>query len=355
MTRVLFRVDVGPAIGLGHLARSLALAAAGRDAGMQCVFLAVGSVIGYRAALKLVTGSGFEAEIVDQVVLGGREDLERTLYEAARHSSDVVVVDSYHVDGQFFERLRAAGLFVIANDDVAPYPFPCQLVVNGGAHARELLYRSSSGDTRFLLGPEYAMLRPEFRDLPRRAVCAVARNILVTLGGADPCDLMPKLLRLLAELPGDFEVAAISGPFFKNLGVVERIASRWRGKVRLCAAPDSMRDLMLRADVAIAAAGQTLYELIATGTPTVAIQVADNQCRSLRALARSGVVHVAGRASDVELLKRVGVIVEEMRFAREARSEMAARGQQLVDGRGAARVAEWFRVTPAVSLGVSRA
>jgi UDP-2,4-diacetamido-2,4,6-trideoxy-beta-L-altropyranose hydrolase len=228
MSRVLFRVDVGSAIGLGHLARSLALAAAGRDAGMQCVFLAVGSVIGYRTALKLVTDSGFEVKIFEQVALGGREDLERTLDQAARHSSDAVVVDSYHVDGQFFERLRAAGLFVIANDDLALHPFPCQLVVNGGAHACELPYRSSSGDTRFLLGPEYALLRPEFRDLPRRAVCAVARNILVTLGGADPRNLMPRLLGLLAELPGDFEVAAIIGPFFKSLGVIERIASRWR-------------------------------------------------------------------------------------------------------------------------------
>lgn len=162
-----------------------------------------------------VASFGFEANTLNGEKPGGIRDLKHTLNMAARYRCDAVVVDSYHVDANYLERLRAAGLFVMAVDDLARYPFPCQLVVNGGAHTQQLPYRSSSADTRFLLGPEYALLRPEFWDVPPRTVRETVQNVLVTLGGADLYNLMPEFVDLLDDLPGDFTVTAIVGPFFE--------------------------------------------------------------------------------------------------------------------------------------------
>jgi UDP-2,4-diacetamido-2,4,6-trideoxy-beta-L-altropyranose hydrolase len=340
VTRILFRVDVGAGIGVGHWVRSLALATAARDLGADCLLL--GAVGSERTALtrSLIVKSGFDTRLLEQVALGGREDFDLTLAMALRHASDAVVVDSYHANGEYLGRLRDAGLLVVALDDLARDPFPCQIVVNGGAQASELEYKSSSGDTCFLLGPRFALLRPEFQILARRVVARAAKSILVAIGGEDVHHLMPKLIVSLRELPEDVAIVAALGPFLTNRIEIELAVRTCRGRVTLVEAPNSMGDLMLTADLAIAAGGQTSYELAATGTPAAVIEVAENQAASLRALARAGVVRLAGRANDQNLVERVKVAVQELCGDASARQTMASRGQSLVDGRGALRVAE---------------
>lgn len=334
--RALFRVDAGPHIGLGHLQRCLSLATALHQLGATCIFLTNGDP----TVQNRIAAHGFEPIRLDGVETGGAVDLKQTLDTVTRYPCDAVVVDSYHVDADYLGRLRAMGLFTVAIDDLARYLFPCQLVVNGGAHAHQLAYRSSSGDTRFLLGPRYALLRPEFWDVPPRVVRDTVQNILVTLGGADPHNLMPQLLRLLDDLPGDFTMTAIVGPFFQNRAEVEYAARNCRRSVGLVDAPDSVRDLMLEADLAISAGGQTLYELAATGTPTVAVQVAQNQAASSHALAKEGVVRVAGRVGEVELIGRIKDEVCVLMASRDARVAMCKAAQRLVDRQGAVTVAE---------------
>ena len=333
---VLFRVDAGPDIGLGHLQRCLSLASALRRFDARCIFL----TNRVRAVQSRVRAFGFEADRLEGLESGGTENLKRTLEKAVRHQCDAMVVDSYHADADYLGLLRATGLFVVAVDDLARHPFPCQLVVNGGAHALHLPYRSSSGDTRFLLGPRYALLHPEFWDTPPRTVQQTSGNVLVTLGGADPHNLMPMLLSVLDDLPGEFTVTAIVGPFFKNRTEIQATANGCRRPVRLIRSPDSIRDLMLQADLAISAGGQTLYELAAAGTPTVAVQVADNQVASMRALVAEGVVYTGGCVGEARLRDRVREAVKMLLADKDTRARMIAAGQRLLDGQGARRIAE---------------
>ena len=333
---VLFRVDAGPEIGLGHLQRCLSLALALQRRDTTCVFLRSADP----TVQDQVAASGFHTERLDGVEPGNSGDLKQTLAMLARYRCDAVVVDSYHVEADYLGRLRAAGLFVVAVDDLARYPFPCQLVVNGGAYAPQMPYRALLGDTTFLLGAQYALLRPEFWNIPTRTVRDTVRTLLVTLGGADPHNLMPGFLGLLDGLPADFTVTAIVGPFFENRAAVEHTARGCLRVVQLVDGPESLRDLMLEADLAVSAGGQTLYELAATGTPTVAVEVANNQAPNLKALAADGVLRVAGCLGQAGLLDRLGETVQTLLDNQDARATMSGAGQRLVDGRGAVRVAE---------------
>lgn len=332
---VLFRVDAGPDIGLGHLHRCLSLASALRRFDARCIFL----TNRVSAVQSRVRAFGFEADGLEALEPGGAENLKNTLRKAMGHRCDAVVVDSYDVDADYLGQVRATGLFVVAIDDLARHPFPCQFVINGGAHASQLPYCPSSGDTRFLLGPRYALLHPEFWDASPRAVQKTAANVLVTLGGADQHNLMPMMLSVLDDLPGEFTVTAIVGPFFNNCSEVQAMAKDCRRSVLLVRSPDSIRDLMLKADLAISAGGQTLYELAAAGTPTVAIQVANNQAPSVRSLVAKGTVCMGGCVCEAQLLDRVMEGVERLLGDSEARARMSMAGQQMVDGQGARRVA----------------
>lgn len=329
-------MDAGPHIGVGHLQRCLSLAAALAERGEHSCFL-VNDVDGNR---EFIEPSGFGVETLLKTESWTNEDVEETKWVARQHECSVAVVDSHEVSPGYLAALRSAGLLVVARDDQALFPFPCQMVLNGNADARRLPYSSSSGDTEFLLGPEYMILGREFWEVPPRPVRTVVQNILLTVGGGDQRNLMPEMLRRLDQVHGEFTVTAVIGPFFENVTEVKSAADSVQRTIRVVESPRSMRDLMEQADLAISAAGQTLYELARLGCPTIAIQVADNQAGQLQVLADLGCLCSAGGADGEDLTTGVERAVVSLLPDLEAHQDMAAAGQRLVDGQGAIRVAE---------------
>lgn len=342
MAGVLVRVDAGPRVGLGHLQRCLSLAAALRHAGLECVFLTNRQP----AAQARVARFGFNSHTVGRATSWDGDDQEETQALAHAMQCRTVVVDSDDEGAPYLAGLREAGLFVCAIEDLAPHPFPCQVVVNGDAHARELPYASSSSDTVFLLGPAYCMLREEFWSVPQRTVREVPQQVLVMLGGDDPHHVMLRLLRLLDELPGSWAVTAVIGPFVARIEAVESVAAQLAAHpIRVVRAPDSVCSLMMQADLAVSAGGQTLYELARVGCPTIAIRTAANQDGQLAVLERLGIIQMAGHAEDRQLLRTVDTALRRLLSDAHARSRMSQAGQRLVDGQGALRVAKELGIT----------
>jgi UDP-2,4-diacetamido-2,4,6-trideoxy-beta-L-altropyranose hydrolase len=332
MTGILFQVDANSHIGMGHLKRCLSLAEAIQQLGGECSFLTTRNDFVDRHFSTL----GFPHRSAD----AHAAEVKQVRAFADKQGAGVVAVDSYAARQDYLTALRDAGLYVVAIDDLALFPFPCQLVVNGGAQARQLPYTSSSDDTRFLLGPKYALLSREYWRGNKRSLHKTVRKILITMGGSDAHRLTPRLLNALDELHGKFAVTAIVGPLYQNPAEVEGVAEHCHRPSRILVNPKSIRNSLLSADIAISAGGQTLYELAATGTPTVAIQVADNQKDSLRALTAKGVNVAAASAADPQLIEKVKNSVTKLISDYETRCTMSGSGQRLVDGKGALRTAK---------------
>jgi UDP-2,4-diacetamido-2,4,6-trideoxy-beta-L-altropyranose hydrolase len=332
---VLFRVDSNLEIGLGHLQRCLSLAMALQHFDTTCFFLTNKQPV----VTDRVKRFGFKGWTLDTVDSWSTDDVAQTSKIAELENCDAIVVDSDYEGTNYLSQLRSAGLLVCAIEDLSPHSFPCQLVVNGDVHAHQLRYESSSGDTLFLLGPEYSLLRPEFWKVESRIVNKTAKNILVTLGGADPYNLTPRVLKLLDEIPGTFSVTALIGPFFTNVMDIQASAERADGRIKLVHSPDSVCNLMLESDLAVSAGGQTLYELACTGCPTIAVRIAPNQDRQLQVFEESGFIRIAGHGEDDSIIDAIGDAVFSLLQDCQARSSMSAAGQRLIDGQGALRVA----------------
>lgn len=332
---VLIRVDGAAQVGLGHLQRSLSLATGLSSLGVPCLFVTNDDPL----VSRRVSRFGFGGATIGAVPSWGEQDLGRTVQVAREAGCAGVVVDSDGEGLAFLAGLRREGFWVAAVDDSASYDFPCHLVVNGDAHAAGLQYTSSSGDTRFLLGPKYSILRWEFCKPHARIVRKTPEELLVMMGGADPFNLMPRVLALVKEHPLPVRVTGVVGPFFRDVEQMQAAETQAQGAIRLVFDPDSMRDLMLEADVAVSAGGQTLYELACVGTPTVAVSVADNQDRQLEAFSDSGCVIVAGRGDAPNIMTDIRNLVVSLFQEEQRRARMSAAGQQLIDGNGALRVA----------------
>jgi UDP-2,4-diacetamido-2,4,6-trideoxy-beta-L-altropyranose hydrolase len=254
----------------------------------------------------------------------------------------VVVVDGYHFGADYVETLQRAGLRVLFIDDNGHADrYPADLVLNQNLHASGKLYAARSAHTGLLLGPRYALLRPEFLQTRRASETPqVARKILITLGGSDPANVTAKAIRALAQLDSpDLEAVIVVGPANRHRAIIRKAAAKLPFRAQVKHDPDNMPELMAWADVAISAAGSTCWELAYIGLPAIAIVCADNQQSVAESLHQAGALESLGDHSMLSASDIAAAIKCLLRSWRIRRS-MAEHGHALVDGRGAARVVE---------------
>lgn len=251
--------------------------------------------------------------------------------------TDIVVIDSYRADLPFYQRVSKLVKVPIFFDDTRRIEYPRGYVINGAFQAESLSYPRKKG-VRHLLGIRYFPLRRECWDFPLRTVAPRVTTVLITFGGSDEKRMTPKVLEFLGAGRPCLAKIVVVGKGFSHRDEIRRVAD---GKTQLLADPDgaSLRRAMFASDIAISAAGQTLYELLRSGLPTVAVQVIDNQAGNVRGLTRAGAIGFAGLAEDSHMLQNIAALLAAW-DAPEDRQALADRGQALIDGRGSRRIVD---------------
>lgn len=337
--RLLVRADADERIGAGHLVRSLALAQAWRRRG--------GSVEAMTTATPQADAFVAAAGIGDVPVprrWPAAEDLAAVLQWIGRApreaSGSWVVVDGYDFDVEYCSRIRAAGARVLAIDDMAHQArYDADVLLNQNLGAERLAPRYRGCGT-LLLGPRFALLRPEFSSpvAPREYADSVSR-ILVTLGGARWDAPVATIVEAIARSGAGRRVKVVAdaaGPL-----TVAAIGAASRGAVTvdvLSHAPD-MAELMAWADLAITGGGSTLWEVLRLGLPALAVVVAENQRDIAAAAAAAGAIDGAVALQDLAvdtLSARIAALDRD----RERRTRIGRTGASIVDGRGADRVVD---------------
>jgi|SRR3989454_827136 len=327
---IAFRTEGGSETGLGHIRRSMALARELQRRGAKIYFL----VNEHPVALNVLCRYGFETVGVGK---DDEQDLLETLGKVRRWNARVLIVDSYKI--RDFSPLRDCLAFAVLIDDLADRPVCADMVINGAACAAELPYPLSPR-TRLLLGSKYVLLRDEFSQEPERCIRERIKRVLITLGGIDHLALTPWLVHWTREVLETVDIDVVVGPFFSPEIVfeLEQLAQR-DPLIALHKDPPKIRDLMLACDLAITGGGQTTYELAATGTPAVAIRLADNQSGNLRGLSARRTLEWTGDVHDGDLENRVVGALQGLAENPDKRAKMSRAGRVLVDGGGAGRVA----------------
>jgi len=160
-------------------------------------------------------------------------------------------------------------------------------------------------------------------------------NVILTLGGGSSSrHHIQSIVDMLNHVEGDFNVNVIMGPLSDRRRVEVRTSKH---PVNVISDPASMRELMLKADLAISAGGQTLFELCATGTPTIGIECASNQTINLRAFEATDALWFAGPIGENETLQRAIEMMQQLFENYETRTKMSCAQKRLVDGKGAQR------------------
>jgi UDP-2,4-diacetamido-2,4,6-trideoxy-beta-L-altropyranose hydrolase len=332
---LLVRCDASVAIGTGHAMRCLALAQVWQDTGGCAVFAMAQTTPAVEERLQRE-----KIKVVQRKAEpGSGDDAQQTVVLARENQAAWVVIDGYCFGADYQTALKDAGLKVLFIDDNGHAGhYSADIVLNQNAHAGESLYRSREVSTQLLLGPRFAVLRREFAAWRgwKREIPKTARNVLVTMGGSDPDNLTAKVIEAIRELANpELETAILVGGSNPHLPAVEAAAKKDSMRVTVDAA--NIPELMAWADVAVAGAGTTFWEICFLGLPAILLTLAENQNAVALAGEGMGTAWSLGNGGDVSACDIAGKLAQLI-DSREVRSRQSEQGRRLVDGRGAERV-----------------
>ena len=330
--QLVFRADASPAIGSGHLLRCLAIAEAWHDLGGRSRFVCSPDSAAWFPRLSR---EGCEITELD-APRTSPADAAATAELAAE--ARALVIDGYDFGPDFRAGVRGRYPLVLLDDDGTLGPYAVDVVLNPSAPAAPP--RGYDGAGEVWCGPEYRLLRREFRTLGDREARGNGEpcRIGVLFGGSDPTQETERAIATLTDWVPEAEIEVFVG---RGNPRREALTSAARsGPVTVQVDADPIAPHLLRLDLAISAAGGTAWELAALGVPTVLIAVAANQRTTLDALVAAGAAW-EWQPHDAEFRSRF----RSLTARGDVRRSLSEAARRISDSNGAVRVAEalWNR------------
>jgi len=245
-----FRADASPAMGAGHVMRTLSIAEALCELSFEVAL--VGSIIEVPWLSRLIRDSVF-GSISSPVGF-------KPTYE------DVLIIDSYNLpvtDKLITETTWKARACLV--DRITPQ-YVADVYFNT-APIQTWFQNTMRASVPIFFGIEYIPVRQSFdakisKDYKSPQIC----KVICVAGGSDPTNLAASFRKVLIGLDDEFDATIFTNEYLKN---ERKIAIRPIG-------PDFHEELQL-ADLVLTAAGTTVWELLQRRIPFGVACAAQNQ------------------------------------------------------------------------------
>lgn len=365
--KIVFRTDASLLMGSGHLMRCLTLADALKAQGAECHFISrehPGHLLevirerGYKVnclvthaqpALDAIKNIAIKApkllqEPAHAAWLGStwQNDAQETAAILADLQPDWLVVDHYALDQRWETALRPHYQKLMVIDDLADRLHQCDLLLDQNLGRQPQNYANLvPAQCKLLIGPQYALLRPEFAalraySLQRRQQPAL-KNILVTMGGVDLPNATGQVLQALkgCALPQDCRITVVMGLQAPWLEQVRTQAQDMPWPTEVMVNISDMAQRMADSDLAIGAAGSTSWERCCLGLPTLMVVLANNQKDAAAHLEYAGAAYCL--TLDTQLHQKLQNRTQRLLNHHEELSQMTIHASRITDGAGVER------------------
>lgn len=189
----------------------------------------------------------------------------------------------------------------------------------------QTVFTPSVESSLVLAGADHILIDPRYAGIDGRH----DGHIVVSLGGSDIGDLTARIVQALAHV--ERPIVVINGPAMHGF---EALAA-----VTVINSPDSLLEYLDGAGLMIGAMGMTAYEAAAAGVPALLYSWTDDHERTALALDELGAAVSLGQPHDFDG-ERLRMALAFNLDTVEAWRAMHDAGKALVDGKGAARVAD---------------
>ena len=323
---------------MGHTSRCLALADELRE--RECCTVTFAMRGGETAGAAAIRGAGYA---MNEIVADPSADYGDELMTVAssRRAAAIVVDVRDALSRASLDATRGRGHRIVSIDDATDRRLAADLAFYPPVpQVGEMNWHGFTGHC--YAGWEWVLLKREFVSegftTPELNDSSPAIDVLITMGGSDPAGMTEFALAALDLLPAPLALSVVVGPAFARADALSRGLGSSHHAVRLIRAPASLAPLMRASRLAVASFGVSAYELAACGVPAVHLCLTDDHARSSSAFDKEGAATTAGVFGRISARELADPIRRLMSRAGE-RGVMARRASQLMDGRGAERVA----------------
>lgn len=283
-----------PMIGFGHIVRCSAI---GDE------FFKRGCDVSY-----LINGNKLDIPLnpIRKVQLENWLDIDVFLCFLEKNKPDIIVIDSYLANENHYKLAyeHCSSLFII--DDTNRLNYFGGNVINPSFYGEFLNYPVNENIT-YGLGSSYVIVRDAFKDIDRvKEIKKEISDVLIIFGGTDILNYTPATIEMVEKIWPSAKLHIVSSkPNYNSMNQNIYFYSNLNGEM--------IKELMLKCDLAISASGQTIYELIATNTPFLAVKVAENQTNNIKYLEKMG---LAISIEKIENLNKACSEIEKFKVRR---------------------------------------
>ena len=261
--------------------------------------------------------------------------LSESMHEVNARTVVVDVRDDLSRQG--LESLHDRGCLVVLLDDLSDRRFAADLVFYPPVPQVLRADWTNFRGERFV-GWEWTILRSQFASALHRQPPR-GRSVLITMGGSDPAGITLQAVRAVELANADCSPVIVLGSGFQHRKALVELLATARRQFTIRENVSDMRTLMVQSDLALCSYGMTAFELAASGVPAIYLCLTDDHGESASALENAGAGRSLGVFSGVED-RRLATALTELLTDPARRAQMSDKGQKLIDGQGAARIAK---------------
>ncbi|KQR38824.1 bifunctional UDP-2,4-diacetamido-2,4,6-trideoxy-beta-L-altropyranose hydrolase/GNAT family N-acetyltransferase [Microbacterium sp. Leaf159] len=320
--RVLLHCNAGAEFGMGHLMRTVSIAREAQSRGWSVAI--VGDIDDAGAAVAGRMTDGIE------IVASRGPRLANELGSLAR-GADVVHLDSYWDVPPVAP--RSGG--IVSNMQDGPYGVRDTDLAIDANLGSESSFAHPERSLHHLIGIDLAVVREQvLRQRSMPPVRGSRPRVLVVMGGTDPHGLTARVIRAMHRIPEELQVTVID-PRARAEVLAEAAASPHAVEVR--GFVDDLPALARLHDLAVTAAGTSVWDFACMGVPMALVCAVDNQRAGYREVVSRGLAVALGEPPHDDLAERVGTLAAILSSgaALDTRAEQLMRA---VDGRGTWRI-----------------
>ena len=349
--KVAIRVDASSQIGTGHFMRCLTLADALKQRDTQVRFISrflpahmqdMLATKGHEAVLlDGATPNDSQNDLAHSRWLGTSQqsDAQACLQALSDGTWDWLVVDHYALDAHWESMLRPSASNILVIDDIADRQHDCDVLLDQNYYSdmQTRYHDKVPAHCRLLLGPKYALLRDEFRQLRQQVQprAGLIKRVLVFFGGVDVDDYTGRAIEALSGLDAEgMHVDVVIGEQHPRRKNIESACAKHRFDCHV--QTDRMAELMAAADFSIGAGGSAIWERCCLGLPALIVSTADNQRKQVADAACAGLIYAPQLKGDLGLAmqRHLGTLSENSHLLQA----ISSAAMQVADGRGVLRV-----------------
>ena len=303
----IFRFEASPTTGAGHAIRSTVLADALVEEGWDCKVVSTSATYDFIPKLDRF------------------ERIEPDSFYKNPLQCNLLVIDNYELNHVYEKHFRPTAKTIMVIDDLANRNHDCDILL-------DQTYSRDAGDykalvpthCKILAGSDYVLLRKEFVELRSKALekrrhTTEIKRILVSMGGSDSKDYALKALEMIKQSGFAGSIDIVLGFTSTNFEFVKSYIDSLHNDCTIHVNAD-MPKLIYEADLAIGAAGTSVWERCCLGLPQVLMVIADNQEN----------IH--------ELLLSSGGLSDLAKAYSGNYSDLSAWSAKIVDGLGSKRI-----------------